>query len=264
MAVRPDTTAAPMFRRYNPSYIPGEDFQMVKIKKRTKTSKKTQEQHIATITQKVTAVLSSYKQQATIAASVLLVILVIAGGYMIMRSSSERKASPLLEAAYEYYSPSGAVSPDYVKALDLYRGIRTKYPRTMSAAIAQYYIGNSLAALGKMDEALKAYQSFIDTYSGEKYLLRLVYQRMGYVYRELGKQADAIKAFEHADALGGPGVATIELARMYEAAGNKIESQKKYQKVEAKLAGMDWGIEAMGKVQAIKPTPQPAAEKTGK
>jgi tetratricopeptide (TPR) repeat protein len=237
---------------------------MVKIKKRMKNSKQTQEQQIATITQKVAGVLLSYKKQMTIAASVLLALLVFAGGYTIMRSANERKASPLLDAAYEYYSPSGSSKPDYGKALELYRGIRTKYPRTMSAAIAQYYIGNSLAALGNMDEALKEYQSFVNTYASEKYLLRLVYQRMGYVYEALGKQTEAIKAFEQADALGAPGVATIELARLYEAAGNQIEAQKKYKLVEEKLAGTDWGIEAMGKVQAIKPAPQPAAVKAGK
>jgi tetratricopeptide (TPR) repeat protein len=237
---------------------------MVKIKKRTKGSKLTQEQQIATITQKAADVLSPYKKQLTIVASVILALLVIAGGYTIIRSANERKASPMLTVAYEYYSPSGSSKADYGKALELYREIRTKYPHTMSAAIAQYYVGNSLTALGRLDEALKEYQVFVNTYASQKYLLRLVYERMGYVYEALGKQTEAIKAFEQSDALGGPGVATIELARLYEAAGNQIESQKKYKLVEEKLGGMNWGIEAMGKVQAIKPTSQPAADKAGK
>ncbi len=237
---------------------------MLKIKKNAKVTKQTQEQQIATITHKVTNILSAYKKQVVIAASVLAALLVISGGYSLMRSADERKASPLLAAAYESYSPTASSTADYAKALELFRGVQKKYPGTMSAAIAQYYVGNSLAALGQMDEALKDYQFFISKYSREKYLLGLVYQRMGYVYGALGKQTEAIKAFEQAESLRGPGVATIELARLYETSGNMPESQKKYKLAQERLGGTTWGIEAMGKVQVIKPASQPAAGSAGK
>ena len=232
---------------------------MLTIKKKAKVSKQTQEQQIATITHKVTNVLSAYKKLLVIAASVLVALLVIVGGYSLIRSADERKASPLLAAAYEYYTPSASSKVDYGKALELFRGVQKKYPGTMSGSIAQYYVGNSLAALGQTDEALKEYQFFINKYSGEKNLLGLVYQRMGYVYSTLGKQTEAIKAFEQAESLEGPGVATIELARLYETSGNMPEAQKKYKLAQEKLGGTTWGIEAMGKVQVIKPAPQPAA-----
>jgi tetratricopeptide (TPR) repeat protein len=232
---------------------------MLTIKKKAKVTKQTQEQQIATITHKATNILSTYKKEVLIAASVLLALLVIAGGYSIMRAADERQASPLLASAYEAYSLSGESTPDYGKALELFRGVQKKYSRTMSAAIAQYYVGNCLAALGQPDEAIKEYQLFVSKYAGEKILLGLVYQRMGYVYSALGKQAEAIKAFEQAEALGGPGVATIELARLYETTGNVSESEKKYKLAQDKLGGTTWGVEAMGKVQVIKPAPQPAA-----
>jgi len=237
---------------------------MLTIKKKAKVTKQTQEQQIATITHNVTSVLTVYNKQIVVAASVLVALLVIAGGYSLMRSADERKASPLIAAAYEYYSPVLTSTPDYGKALELFRGVQKKYPGTMSAAIAQYYVGNSLAALGNMDEALKEYQFFINKYSDEKILPGLVYQRMGYVYTRLGKQAEAIKAFEQSEALEGPGVATIELARLYESSGNMSESQKKYKLVQEKLGGTTWGIEAMGKVQVIKPASQQDAGSAGK
>jgi tetratricopeptide (TPR) repeat protein len=237
---------------------------MLTIKKKAKVTKQTQEQQIATITHKATNILSTYKKQVVMAASVLVALLVIAGGYSIMRSADERKASPLLAAAYEPYSLSGVSVPDYRKALELFRGVQKKYPGTMSAAIAQYYVGNCLAALGQPDEAIKEYQFFVSKYAGEKYLLRLVHQRMGYVYNTLGKQAEAIKAFEQSETVGGPGVATIELARLYETSGNMSEAQKKYKLAQEKLGGTTWGIEAMGKVQVIQTAPQPAAGSAGK
>lgn len=237
---------------------------MLTIKKKAKVTKQTQEQQIATITHKATNILSAYKKQVVIAASVLVALLVIAGGYSILRAADERQASPLLAVAYEYYNPSGSSSADYGKALELFRGVQKKYPGAMSAAIAQYYVGNCLAALGQPDEAIKEYQFFVSKYAREKYLLGLVYQRMGYAYSALGKQAEAIKAFEQAEAVEGPGVATIELARLYETSGNKSESEKKYKLAQEKLGGTTWGIEAMGKVQVIKSSPQPAAGSAAK
>jgi tetratricopeptide (TPR) repeat protein len=236
---------------------------MLTIKKKVRVTKQTQEQEIVTIMHKVTTVLSPYRQQVVIAVSVLVALLVIAGGYSIMRSAEERKAGAILSTAYESYS-SSAGSQDYRKALELFRGIQNKYSGTLSAAVAQYYIGNCLANLGQADEALKEYQVFVKTYSDKKFLLGLVYQRMGYVYSMLGKQAEAIKAFEQSDALGTPGVATVELARLYEATGNISEAQKKYKIVQEKLGGSTWSIEAMGKTQSFEPASRPVAGKEGK
>ncbi|MCK9418026.1 MAG: tetratricopeptide repeat protein [Nitrospirae bacterium] len=237
---------------------------MLTIKKKVRVTKQTQEQEIATIMNKVTTVLLAYKKQVVIAVLLLIALLVITGGYSLMRSGDERKARSLLTTAYESYSSSGYSPADYGKALELFRGVQNKYSGTMSAAISQYYAGNCLANLGQAEEALKEYQAFVNTYSGKKFLLKLVYQRMGYVYVMLGKQAEAIKAFEQSDAIGDPGVATIELARLYEASGNIPESQKKYKIVKEKLVGSTWSVEAMGKTQAIEPASKPVAEKAGK
>ena len=237
---------------------------MLTIKKKVHVAKQTQEQEIQTIMHKVTDVLSPYKQQIVIAVSVLAALFVITGVYSIIKSSDEGKAGSLLSTAYESYSSSGVSPADYRKALELFRGVQKKYPGTLNAAIAQYSIGNCLVNLGQTDEALKEYQFFVNTYSGKKFLLGLVYQRMGYVYSMLGKQAEAIKAFEQSDALGTPGIATVELARLYEASGNIPESQKKYKIIQEKLGGSTWGIQAMGKTQSFAPASQPAAGKEGK
>ncbi len=235
---------------------------MLTIKKKVRVAKHTQEQEITSIMHKVTNFLSPFRKQIIIAVSVIVALLVITGGYSIMRSADEGKAGTLLTVAYESYSSSGYSPADYRQALELFRGVQKKYPGTMNAAIAQYYIGNCLANLGQADEALKEYQFFVNTYASKKYLLGLVYQRMGYVYSSLGEKAEAVKAFEQADALEGPGVATIELARLYEAAGNIPESQAKYKIVQEKLGGSAWSVEAMGKSRLVVPASKPA-EGTG-
>lgn len=237
---------------------------MQTIKKKGQAVKINQEQEILTLAHKATDVLSVYKKQIIVAVSALAAVLIILAGYSLMRAHQEKKAAPLLAEAYEYYSPTGGMNADYARALGFFREIQKKYSGSRSGATAQYYIGNCLVNLGQTDEALKEYAAFTSRYSNEKLLLGLVYQRMGYVYSMLGKQADAVKAFEHAETAAGPGVATVELARLYEASGNIPESQKKYKVVMEKLSGTSWGMEAMSKVQKIEPTSQPAAGKTGK
>ena len=233
---------------------------MLKIKKKGQDAKHHQEQGIETVFNSVSGVLSTYRKQLVIAASIVAAVLVIVGGFSLVRSADERKASPLLAAAYESYTRSSGMSAaDTTKALELFRSVQKKYSGTMSGANAQYYIGNCLVELGRPDEALKEYQFFVTKYSGDKYLLALVYQRLAYLYSALGKQADAVKAFEQAETLGGPGVATVELARLYENSGNTAESQKKLKIVQDKLGGTTWSVEAMGKLQKIE-TPKPVVK----
>jgi tetratricopeptide (TPR) repeat protein len=237
---------------------------MPTIKKRGSAVKKQSEQEILTIAHTISAFVSSYKKQFTIAVSSLVAIVAIVAGYWLMKYLEEQKAAPLVAAAYEYYSPAAGENADYSKALSLFQEVQKKYPGTMSGAIAQYYVGNCLVSLDRPEEALKEYQAAVKKYSSDKLLLGLVYQRMGYVYYSLGKQDDAVKSFEQSESLMGPGTATVELARLYEASGNVLEAQKKYKMISEKLAGTTWGMEAINKVQKIQPAPNPPSGKNEK
>jgi tetratricopeptide (TPR) repeat protein len=232
---------------------------MPTIKKRGYAAASQPEQEIVTLAHHVTAFLSKYRKQFIISVSVVAAVLVLAAAYSVMRSQQERKAAPLVESAYEKFSPSIGAAGNYQEALGLFRDIQKKYPGTKSGAMAQYYVGNCLVNLGRTDEAIKEYEAFIKKYSGEKFLLGLTHLRLAYVYAGLGRQDDVRKSFERSETLLGPGVATVELARAYEAAGNEVEAQKKYKEIQDKLGGTSWAMEAMGKVQKIDSAPLPAS-----
>ncbi len=237
---------------------------MPTIKKRGRAEKQqTPEDEFRSIARQVADLAAANKQILTIVTAVVAVVVIVVAGYRFMRSQQEQKAAPLVANAYGYYSPLQGET-DYSRALDLFRKAQSEYPSTTSGAIAQYYIGNCLANLGRYDEALKEYQVFINKYSGDKFLLGLVYERIGYVDSALGKQADAVKAFEQSETLTGPGAATMELARLYEASGNAAEAQQKYKTIADKLAGTAWGMEALGKVQKIVPAPASSAPQQSK
>ncbi len=238
---------------------------MPTIKKRGNAAKKRQpDQEIRTLAHNVSEFMAAHRKNLTIVAAALAAVLIIVAGLRILRSVQEQKAAPLLNSAYGYYSSSRGTDADFARALDLFRSVQKQYPSTGSGAIAQYYIGNCLANLGRNDEALKEYQAFAAKYSGDKFLLGLVYERMGYVYSALGSQADAVKAFKQSEALLGPGASTMELARLYEAAGNVTGSQQEYKLIADKLVGTEWAAEAMGKLQKIGPLQMPALPTAGK
>lgn len=232
---------------------------MQKIKKKGTAAKKQSEQELMTAAHQASAFITAYRKQFTVAAAAIAIFLALLAGYSLVRSLQEQKAAPLVAVAYESYVPSGGAAADYNKALELFRGVQANYPHTLSGAIAQYYAANCLAALGRRDEAISEYQEFVKRHSGEAFLLGFVYQRLGYLYGDAGKQDDAIRSFEKAESLTGPGVATVELAKIYERSGKIVEAQNKWKLVSDKLANTNWGMEAMGKVQKISAPPQQAA-----
>ncbi len=228
---------------------------MQTIKKKAYAAKPQQEQEIVTLANEVSKAVTANRKLITIVAAVLAAVLLVIGGVSLKRSSDEKNAAPLLDAAYGTYNPRSGSVPDYAKALELFRDIHKKYPSTLSGSMAAFYAANCLVSLGRNDEALKEYQSVIREYGSDKLITGLAYQRLGYLFTAQGKQPDAIKAFEQSELLIGPGIATVELARMYEAAGNSAEAQKKYKTIADKLPGSTWAMEAMGKVQKIQSVP---------
>jgi tetratricopeptide (TPR) repeat protein len=238
---------------------------MPRIKKRGGAAKrKKPEQEIRFLMDSLSDFAATHRKNLNRIGAALAVVLILFVGYKLVLHVQEQKAAPLAAAAYDLYRPASGAGPDYQKALDLFQEVQKKYSLTRSGARAQFYIGNCLMALGRNADALKAYRTFVSQYSGNTFLLGLVYERMGYAALALGKQSDAIKAFEQSDAIIGPGAATVELAKLYESSGDVVASQREYKRIADDLAGTVWAMEAMGKIQKISPTQAPPPAKTGK
>ena len=127
--------------------------------------------------------------------------------------------------------------------------------------LAQYYVGNTLMDMGSLDDALKEYLAFTRANGGTRCCSGW-YTSGWVICTTQGKQQEAIKSFEQSEVLNGAGVASLELARLYEAAGNEPEAQKKYKVVSEKLAGTPLGMEAAGKVRETE-SPVPGERQEG-
>ena len=83
------------------------------------------------------------------------------------------------------------------RALGLFREVHKKYPSSRSGSLAHYYMREHSDGYGAGWTRLsRSTRRFTTEQAGDKFLLGLVYGRMGYLYRALGKQQDAIQAFE--------------------------------------------------------------------
>ncbi|MDA8099358.1 MAG: tetratricopeptide repeat protein [Nitrospiraceae bacterium] len=220
---------------------------MAKIKKRAPKVDVNPEVEIKSIAHNVSDFYMQYQKQLNLALTIAAVVLIGWGLFALVKGNNEKKAGLILESAYAYYKPVNG-TPDLGKALAGFQEVVKQYGSTMNGAIAQYYTGITLSDLGRSDDALKAFDEFTKRYSGEKFLLGRVYQRMGYVYINMDKRDEAIKAFTKADEIMGAGPATLELAKIYDRMGKTEDAQKRYKELAEDLPATTYALEARTKL----------------
>lgn len=235
---------------------------MYAIKKKGLASARPAETRIKGLYDRAVEYIQARRNKVVPAIAAVVLGALIAASYAFVQTARDSKASALLSQALEYYSPTTGIPADYSKSLELFRDIAKSYSGTTSGAIAEYYAAASLAAMGRIDEALSEYKDLVSRHSSKRLIAGLAYQRMGYLYASKGNTADAIKAFEQADRLLGAGLATIELARLYDKTGDAEKSQKMYKAISDKLPGTQWALEAMTKLPPpVRKQEQQAADK---
>jgi tetratricopeptide (TPR) repeat protein len=220
---------------------------MAKIKKKTQKDQMQTQEEIRTIAHGVAERYRANRTTVNTALTVVIVVLLGLAIYSLSKSAKEGSAGQMLDRAYAFYNPVGGSRPDYQQALQGFQEVARKYGGTFSGAVAQYLVGNTLAQMGRLEEALKEYESFLKQHAREKLLSGMVYQRMGYVYAAQGNQQEAIRSFSKAESLAGTGMATFELARIYERSGNSLEAQKKYKELSENLPATTLALEARTK-----------------
>lgn len=171
------------------------------------------------------------------------------------------KASALEYEAFRFYSvdkpyPDIKISVEerYKKSLGLYQEIVLKYPRTKKTSIALYGVGNCHFQLKNYDEAEKSYKLFIERHSENNFILPLVYQKLGYLYKVRGKTEDALKYFEKIISFeaGLKDLAYTEMGRIYEAQGKQEEAIKNYQKIVEGFPSSPWFSEAKRRLENLR------------
>ncbi|MDH4328601.1 MAG: tetratricopeptide repeat protein [Nitrospira sp.] len=168
-----------------------------------------------------------------------LLLLVGAGVWAVLWYDTQNasKAGDIEREATRHYLTRPANDPQKTElnlkeAIVLYTKIVDEYPRTPSAPLALFSLGNALMETNQLDSAIAAYTRFLSNYGSNAPLAGLVQQKLAYAYLSKGDRAQAAKTYSAI--VDSPGSinrdqAMFELARLEESQSQLDGALKRYQ-----------------------------------
>jgi tetratricopeptide (TPR) repeat protein len=129
---------------------------------------------------------------------------------------------------------------EYKDVLKKFDEITTKFPRTSPGKLSLLYKGNIHLRLREFEEAIKAYQTFLQKGEGEKLYRIFAFEGLGYSYEGKKDYEKAVTMFRKIVEMGESfelANAYLNIGRCEERLGNKqeaLESYKNYLKVSQK------------------------------
>jgi tetratricopeptide (TPR) repeat protein len=164
---------------------------------------------------------------------------VVLAAFFLFQKWEEKKEAEAYQsfgAALEVYqrldSPYREGSPaDFKGLIEKFDGVITKFSRTSSGKLSLLYKGNLHLKLGEFDEAMKAYETFLQKIGKERLYRLLAMEGLGYAHEGKKEYEKAIEAYGGMLEMGeGLQVANAHLSRgrCYEKLGKKKEALESY------------------------------------
>ncbi len=214
----------------------------------------------------------------------LLVLFAAVAAVLAMVWYDQRQAEQALELhhrAMALYvdrpSDQAAKAEENLKqATVLFRQVVEQYPRTPTAPLSLYHLGNALVQANDLGGAIEAYKKYVATYGANKVMLGMVYQRLAYAYLLNGDREQAVKAFSAV--LEVPGALNkdqvlFELGKFEETQSRPEGALARYQDLSKSYPNSPFASEAAVRIKALevkkapeggaqpsqeqKPTPEP-------
>ncbi|HKT34514.1 MAG TPA: tetratricopeptide repeat protein [Nitrospira sp.] len=183
--------------------------------------------------------LHEYRRPLLVGFSVLLVAAAVVGGVFWMDRQASEKAQELDREATRLLMARSTGDPKNAEsllsqAMAKYRDIVEHYPRSATAPLAMFHLGNLQAQANDLPAAIDTYQRFLLVYGANPALAELVQQRLAYSYLLKGDREQAAKAFKAI--VEGPGAtlkdqALFELARLEESQSRPEGALARYQEL---------------------------------
>jgi tetratricopeptide (TPR) repeat protein len=208
---------------------------MVKGKKITKKKLKEPDEFI-TLTQRTLLFIETHARKVVTAGVVVLVIVLGIVFYQLWDRKKDADANQKLSAAMEIYqrvsSPYREGSPsEYKAAIGGFDDVIKQFPGTAAGKFSLLHKGNIHFKLGELDEAIKAYQAFLER-AGKETLYRLFgLEGLGYAYEGKKEYAKAIEVYQQIVAMGETfqlEEAHLSLGRCYERLEKNQEALENY------------------------------------
>jgi outer membrane protein assembly factor BamD (BamD/ComL family) len=216
--------------------------------------------------------LQNYRRPLLVGLGVLLLAAAVVGGVFYVDRQSSQKAQELEREAMRFLTDPAVNDPQKVdqalkEAIARYRQVVDQYPRTPTAPLALYHLGNTLVQANDVNAAIEAYQRYLAFYGSNPSMVGLVQQRLAYAYLLKGERDQAVKALTAI--LETPGTlnrdqALFELARLEESQSRPEGALAHYQELIKTYPNSPFTSEATirTKVMDVKKAQETAAVPT--
>ncbi len=214
-----------------------------------------------------------YLRPLLVGLGVLALAAAVVGGVFYVDRQTAEKAQDLEREAMRFLMAASANDPQKAaqplkEAIAKYRQIVDQYPRTSTAPLALYHLGNTLVQANDSSGAIEAYQRFLASYgSSNPSMAGLVQQRLAYIYLLKGDRDQAVKAFT--GVLEIPGTlnrdqALYELARLEESQSRPEGALARYQELIKTYPNSPFTSEATirTKIMDVKKSQEPTPAST--
>lgn len=212
--------------------------------------------------------LKDYARPLLVGLALLLLAAGIVGGVLWYDAQTADKAQDLEREATLHYLTRPADDPkksdlNLKEAITLYKRVVEEYPRTPTAPLALFNLGNAYLQANEVDAAIEAYKRFILMYGSNASLLGLVHQKLGYAYLLKGDRDEAVKAYS--TILQIPGAlnrdhALFELARLEESQSRPEGAMAHYQELMKTYPNSPFSSEAGIRIKALEVKKSPEAQ----
>ena len=183
--------------------------------------------------------LQNYRRPLLVGLGVVLLAAAVVGGVLYVDRQSAQKAQELEREAMRFLTDPAVNDPQKVdqalkEAIARYRQVVDQHPRTPTAPLALYHLGNTLVQANDVSAAIEAYQRYLAFYGSNPSMAGLVQQRLAYAYLLKGEREQAVKALTAI--LETPGTlnrdqALFELARLEESQSRPEGALAHYQEL---------------------------------
>jgi tetratricopeptide (TPR) repeat protein len=208
---------------------------MTRTKKIIKKKLKKPDEFI-TLTERTFLFITHHSRSIAVGGGIVLILLLFIFSFQKWEKKNEGNAYQMFHLAAETYrmvsSPYREESPqEYRTVLEKFDEVITKYPRTSSGKIALLFKGNIYLRLDEFEDAIKAYEVFLQKTGKEKLYRSFALDGLGYAYEGKKDYEKAVDAYQRLVGLGEgfqSADAYLGLGRCYEKMRKTKEALENY------------------------------------
>ena len=215
---------------------------------------------IETLSDKMRKGIQKWKKPLGILAGGVLLLGVAAAAYFYFSKETERKAEDLEFSAYSEYSKrtrlSGAEKEKAIRgAIEKYQQILDSFPKTKTAGLAAYTMGNAEVELKEYDKGIELYQRALASLSLSETMRGLIHLRLGYAYLAKSDPEKAISEFAQVEKnplTRDQDFASYEIGKIYESQGKKNEALGEYESLVKSYPASPLVSEVSARISELK------------